>query len=246
MGGNVVSGRTFVLIPGAGGDAWYWHLLVPELEHRGHRAVAVDLPSDDAGAGLPEYADAVCDAFAKASASDGADASQARVIVVAQSLGGFTAPLVCDRLPVDMVVLINAMIPAPDETAGAWWDNTSQVTARQENDVRNGRAPNAPFDIVSYFFHDVPQPITDVAVAGGRGQEDKPFSQAGLHGTWPDVPTRVLSGRDDRFFPVDFQRRVAEERLGITPDVMPGGHLVALAYPALLASRLDGYAASLV
>jgi len=34
---------TYVLIPGAGGAAWYWHRLVPELQQRGHEVVAVNL-----------------------------------------------------------------------------------------------------------------------------------------------------------------------------------------------------------
>jgi hypothetical protein len=34
---------------------------------------------------------------------------------------------------------------------------------------------------------------------------------------------------------------VAEERLGITPDEMPGGHLVALSHPVELADRLEAY-----
>jgi hypothetical protein len=51
----------------------------------------------------------------------------------------------------------------------------------------------------------------------------------------------VLVGRDDRFFPAPFQRRVAEERLGITPDEMPGGHCLALSRPAELADRLVAY-----
>ena len=43
---------TYVLIPGAGGDAWYWHRVVPELEARGHDVVAVDLPAADEFGGL--------------------------------------------------------------------------------------------------------------------------------------------------------------------------------------------------
>ena len=58
---------------------------------------------------------------------------------------------------------------------------------------------------------------------------------------WPDVPTRVLTGRDDRFFPLEFQRRVAAERLGLAVDEVPGGHLVALSRPAELADRLVAY-----
>jgi hypothetical protein len=33
----------FVLVPGAGGMAWYWHRVVPLLGSAGHQAIAVDL-----------------------------------------------------------------------------------------------------------------------------------------------------------------------------------------------------------
>src|SRR5215213_503186 len=48
-----------VLVPGAGGQAWYWHRLVPELARRGLAAVPVDLPADDDSAGLDAYVAAV-------------------------------------------------------------------------------------------------------------------------------------------------------------------------------------------
>ena len=41
---------------------------------------------------------------------------------------------------------------------------------------------------------------------------------------WPDTPARVLICRDDRLFPLHFLRRVARERLDITPDEIDGGH----------------------
>jgi pimeloyl-ACP methyl ester carboxylesterase len=55
---------------------------------------------------------------------------------------------------------------------------------------------------------------------------------------WPDVPTRVLIPREDRLFPLEFQRRVTRERLGIDIDEMPGGHVPMLARPHELAERL--------
>ena len=100
---------TFVLVPGAGGMAWYWHRVVPLLRAAGHEAIAVDLPGDDANAGLATYAEIVAAAMAQ----------RRGVILVAQSLAGFTAPLVCARAPVGVVVFVNAMIPVPGETAGA-------------------------------------------------------------------------------------------------------------------------------
>ncbi len=110
---------TYVLIHGAGSDSWYWHLVVPRLRALGHDVVAPDLPSADESAGFAEYADVVADA----------NGSRSDLIVVGQSLGGFTAPLVCDRRPVDLLVLVAAMVPAPGETAAEWWDNTGQGRA---------------------------------------------------------------------------------------------------------------------
>jgi pimeloyl-ACP methyl ester carboxylesterase len=60
---------------------------------------------------------------------------------------------------------------------------------------------------------------------------------------WPAVPTKVLIGRDDRFFPAEFQRRVAKNRLGLQADEIRGGHLVALSNPSGLADRLVAYVA---
>jgi hypothetical protein len=86
----------------------------------GHEAIAVDLPGDDPSAGLPEYADLVTSAIG----------DRGNLVLVAMSLGGFTAPLVAAKVPVDALVFVNAMIPSPGETPGAWWDNTGWAEAR--------------------------------------------------------------------------------------------------------------------
>ena len=152
----------------------------------------------------------------------------------------------CARLPVELLVLLNPMIPRPNETPGEWWATTGQAEAKRANDLREGRSPEAGFDWLVDFFHDVPQQVIDEASAqGAPRQSDTVFGSVCTFATWPAVPTRVLVGRDDRFFPLDFQRRVARERLGITPDDLPGGHLVALSRPTDLAERLDAYATQL-
>ena len=45
---------------------------------------------------------------------------RADLVVVAQSFGGFTAPLVCHRLPVDLLVLVAGMVPRPAESPDDW------------------------------------------------------------------------------------------------------------------------------
>src|SRR5262245_7837742 len=105
---------TFVLLHGPGSDSWYWHLVTPILQDLGHDAVADALPCDDDQAGLQEYADTVMEA-----AGDRRD-----VILVAQSLAGFVAPMVCDRLEASLMILVAAMVPRPGESPGEWWTNT--------------------------------------------------------------------------------------------------------------------------
>jgi pimeloyl-ACP methyl ester carboxylesterase len=222
---------TFVLVPGAGGLASYWHRLVPELARRGHAAVAVDLSADDDGAGLHAYAEAIVRA-----AGD-----REHIALVAQSMGALSAPLACEPLGAELLVLLNAMIPLPGESGGAWWANTAQAQARAARAARERRSVTDDVDVLEDFFHDVPDPVVTHALQQSRAQSDRPFAEPFPLAVWPDVPTRVLAGSDDRFFPPDFQRRVAESRLGITPDEMPGGHLLALSRPAELARRLDAY-----
>ena len=226
---------TFILIPGAGGSPWYWHLVVPRLEQRGHEAIPVALPAANEAAGLPEYAEAVVHAIG--------DREPRQVVIVAQSLGGFTAPLVCQQVPVATLVLVNAMIPKPGEAPGAWWKNTGHDQAKREQNLRDGRRPDAPFDPLVDFFHDVPQVVIDEAWAQGEPrQSDTVFASPCTFTTWPAVPTRVLVAKGDRFLPAEFQRRVARDRLGIPADEMPGGHLVALSQPDELTARLVAYA----
>jgi pimeloyl-ACP methyl ester carboxylesterase len=228
---------SFILIPGAGGSAWYWHLVARKLEARDHEPVPVELPAADDRAGLPQYAATVVRAIG--------NRDPKRLVLVAQSLAGFTLPLVCKKVRVAMLVLINAMIPKPGETPGEWWGNTGHGEAKRQQNVRDGRRADTSFDPLIDFFHDVPQPVVDAAWAQGEPrQSDTVFGSPYTFKEWPDVPTRVLMGRDDRFLPAEFQRQVARERLGISADEMPGGHLVALSQPAELSTRLMGYVAT--
>jgi pimeloyl-ACP methyl ester carboxylesterase len=105
---------TFVLIHGTGDGGWYWHLVESELHQRGHEVEAPDLPCDDDAAGLREYVDTVLDAVG----------GRHDLVVVGQSFGGFTAPLVADRVLVDALVLVAGMSPAPGENPGDWFANT--------------------------------------------------------------------------------------------------------------------------
>jgi pimeloyl-ACP methyl ester carboxylesterase len=220
--------RSFVLVPGAGGNAGYWQLVEPLIQEAGFHSVAVPLPNWP-GATFADHADAI---VAAAGAPE-------EVTLVAQSMGAFSAPLTCDRLPVSELVLLNAMIPSPGETAGEWWGNTGQAEAVRSNEQREGRDPDAGFDPQTHFFHDLPPDVLALLLSS---EDEEPaaslFDTAFPLGHWPDVRTTVLAGRDDRFFPYDFQRRIAKDRLGLDVEKLPGGHLLALSQPEALAARL--------
>jgi pimeloyl-ACP methyl ester carboxylesterase len=134
------------------------------------------------------------------------------------------------------------MIPSPGESPGAWWANTGQTTARRRQDEREGRAPDAAFDVMTIFMHDVPPDI--VAEVFARGEPRSPTPRSPSPGHWSNgraFPTRVLAGRYDRLFPLEFMCRLARERLGIGADVIDTGHLPALSRPDELVHRLEAY-----
>jgi pimeloyl-ACP methyl ester carboxylesterase len=197
---------TFVLVPGAGGDGYYWHLLAPLL---GPDTVSVDLPAGDDNAGLAAYADAIV-----AAVDHGTD-----VTLVAQSMGGFSAPLAVGRIDVRRLVLLNAMVPNPGETFNEWWGAV-------------GVPAHDPWDEQKIFFHDVP-------ARGEPQQSETPLDEPWPLDAWPAVPTTAVAGRHDRLFPADLQREYLRERLGIEPTVVDGGHLVALSNPEGLAEVLQ-------
>ncbi len=222
---------TFVLIHGAADSAWYWHLVEPELRRRGHDVVTMDLPCDDDSAGLAEYADTVVNAID----------DHEGLVVVAQSFGGFTAPLVCDRVAVDLMVLLAAMIPSPGEAPKDYWTNTAWGGTRADQLDQAEDRGGEDAETIAAFMHDVPPDLAAEALKRTRYQSGAPGEQPWPLPAWPDVPTRFLLCRDDRFFPADWMRRIAKERLGIVPDEIEGSHCVALSRPKELTDRLEAY-----
>ena len=186
----------------------------------------MELPGADAAAGLPEYADLVVDV------ADG----RAEVVLVAQSMGAFAALPACGRLPVRRLVLTNPMIPLPGETPGEWWENTGWEAARVAAAREHGYAE--AFDVDVYFLHDVPPTVAAAGPEHQRPEANIAFEQPCEFARWPDAPTAVLAARDDRFFPLAFQRRVARERLGLEAEPLPGGHLNAMSEPEALTRAL--------
>ena len=215
---------TYAFIHGAGDVGWYWHLVEAELRKRGHEAISMDLPVEDDSAGLLEYAQVAVTALG----------DLRNPLVVAQSFGGYVAPIVCDRVAARLVVLIAAMVPSPGESAPEMLANTGY---RPE--------PQSAASDIELFYHDVPPALAREAMARGRRQSETPGKQSWPLAAWPKVPTRFLLGRKDRIFPAAWLRDVVRDRLGITPDEIDSGHTPALSRPLELPERLEADRAAL-
>jgi pimeloyl-ACP methyl ester carboxylesterase len=212
---------TYALIHGGGDVGWYWHLVERELRARDRRTVAPDLPIEDADATLEDHARVVIDAID--SLSDGGE-----LIVVAQSAGGYVAPIVADRARADRLILVAAMIPKPGETASEMFESTGW------------RMPhNDDSSDIAVFYHDVDPELAAEAMSRTRRDAgaDEPWPLA----EWPDVPTHFILCRNDRFFPADWLRGVVRDRLGIEPDEIDSGHTPALSHPIELVELMESY-----
>jgi pimeloyl-ACP methyl ester carboxylesterase len=210
---------TVVPVHAAGDSAWSWQLLGTELAQRGHEMVAVDLPAGDPDSTLGDYADVVLDAVT----------GRSDLVVVGHSFGGFTAPLICERVAVDLLVMLAPMIPTPGERPDDWWSNTGWAYPPGTEDL----------DEVRRYYDGVPPELAAEAL---KRERDYPSTRSGREPwpleRWPDVPTRVVAPRDDHLFGVEFQQRQAKERLGIDAEVIDGAHCVSLSHPSDLADRL--------
>jgi pimeloyl-ACP methyl ester carboxylesterase len=114
---------------------------------------------------------------------------------------------------------------------------------RRRESGRRARGYSSEFDIETYLLHDVPAETVRESANHVRDEAKIAFTEPCRFQRWPDVPIRVIVGTEDRFFPADFQKRVARERLPtrVTIDELPGGHLIALWNPEPLAARLMSY-----
>ena len=183
---------TYALVHGAYDVGWYWHLVERELQERGHRTVAPDLPIEDDGASLTDHARAVVDAIE--AIHDGGE-----LVVVGQSWGGYVAPIVADLAKADRLILVAPMIPRPGETDGRCGNTLAGRSREGEADA---------------FYHDVDPALAAEAKSRERGQSETTGREPWPLEAWPDVPTHVVIGRDDRFFPAEWLRDVVRDRLG--------------------------------
>ena len=226
---------TFALVHGAWHGAWCWERLTPELEARGHRVLAPDLPSDDPAATFVTYADTVVDAIT----------GEDDVVLVGHSLAGNTVPLVAARRPVSRIVYLCAVIPIPGKSFN------EQATLEPDTFIRGYEAGLAvdgerrsrwvDEDIARHaFYADCDEADVRAALARLRPQSMAPYDVPCPIDAFPDVPRAYVLCKEDRIVNPEWSRRVTRERLDAELVELPGSHSPFLSRPAALAAVLCG------
>lgn len=226
---------TFALVHGAWHGAWCWERLTPELEARGHRVVAMDLPSDDPAATFDDYADVVIAALA----GDGAD----DIVLVGHSLAGLTIPLVASRHPVTRLVYLCALVPVPgssfmEQIASEDMLDPGYAEGLGETDPEGRRAWADERLARHYLYADCDAAAATDAVARLRPQAQTPYAHPCPLTAFPSTPATYVVCDDDHLVKPDWSREVAAGRLDAELVELPGSHSPFLSRPGALTEVL--------
>jgi pimeloyl-ACP methyl ester carboxylesterase len=220
---------TFALVHGAWHGSWAWDRLRPELESRGHRVLAPQLPCEDVDAGAKEYAQTIRLALG----------GEQDAVLVGHSLAGLSIPLV----PARTLVFLAAYVPQPsrrliDRHRDAFGPGFGASLVRDELD--RSYWPDA--EAAAHDFQYPPEAAALTRLL--RRQAHKPSSEPSPLEALPDIPRAYIVCSSDCVIPPKFQRSLAREELGVEPIELDSGHSPMLTCPGELAEILDRLASS--
>jgi len=216
----------FALVHGAWHGGWAWDPVAGVLTGRGHAVVAPDLPCEDPNAGAVRCAEVVRDALA------GEDAA----IVVGHSLGGLTIPLIGAVLH----VYVCAIVARPGRS----------LADRGAEPFGPGLAGSVRDDADRSYWPDpaiaaqgLQYPAAHAALATRlRPQARLPSVEPSPLAALPSTPRAyVVCTRDQVVLP-GYQRKMAEDELGVRPIELDSGHSPMLECPGALAQVLESLA----
>jgi pimeloyl-ACP methyl ester carboxylesterase len=213
--------RKFVLVHGAWHDAWCWERVIPELQRRGHEAVAVSLPQEQ-GAGTEAYAAAIDDAIT----------SPTDTTLVAHSASGLVAPMVAKRRGVSELVLVAALMHVPGCT---WMEQRQAANFTQHSDFFNEALTRCVVDSMgnwfwrtddaaSAFYNDCERADAIDAARRMRPQDMTVFTEMPPLVSKVEVPTRYILCTQDHAVSRDWAIPTAREQFDATVEEFDAAH----------------------
>jgi pimeloyl-ACP methyl ester carboxylesterase len=227
----------FVLVHGGFHGAWCWARLIPELEARGHQAVAAELPGHGTRAheeaSLTGYRDAVVELIEPGD------------VLVAHSMGGFVTTIAADEAidRVRHVVYLAAGLPIEGQPMVAAGAGHLSRRASIVEPVDSGRAMRfrSDEDAIDFFYHDCSRELARWACSKLTPQPLAPMIEPiSIPRFWQAQPPRsLILCRQDRASGVDeagISRAAA--RFGVEPFWMDTSHSPFLSQPAACAELI--------
>ena len=229
---RVAAVTTFALVHGAWHGAWCWERLTGPLRDRGHEVVVPELPSEDTGAGLEEYADTIERALGEAD----------DVVLVPHSVGGLVGPVIAARRPLRALVYVSALVPEPGLSFGDQLAASDEPIllfqgGREMDEQGRSHWPD-PEATARIMYPDLTP--GDAGWAAGRLRPQAQRSQTERSPVPPPgLRTESIVGTGDRIISPDWSRRVARERLDAEPAELAAGHFSMITHPEPLADALS-------
>ena len=231
-----------LLIHGSAHGAWCWRDLLPELEHRGLKARALDLPSH--GESRTDYTEITLERYRDAILADIAKHG-GPVVLVAHSAGGYPITAAAETAPEKIVSLVYLCAYVPQD--GMSLADMRRRAADQPvldliERTDDGRAFRFKADEgVTALYHDCPDEVAEFAKAHLGPQAIAPqVTPLHITAASTELPRHFVICDNDRVIPPEEQRKMSQGWPEGHVHHLPSGHSPFFSMPDRLADILEG------
>jgi pimeloyl-ACP methyl ester carboxylesterase len=216
---------TVVLVHGAFADGSSWDKVIPLLQARGLKVVAVQNP-------LTSLADDV------AAAQRAIDAATGQVVLVGHSWGGTVITQAGAGDKVKALVYVAALAPSEGQSSADVGKDYPPTTGIQKVKAdAAGFLSMAPEDIATEFAQDLPRATTRVMAVTQGPIQSKAFAEPVTVVAWKNKPNYYLVAAKDRMIQPALQQALAKT-LNATTVTLPTGHVPMQSQPRAVADLI--------
>jgi pimeloyl-ACP methyl ester carboxylesterase len=216
---------TVVLVHGAFADGSSWDKVIPLLQAKGLKVVAVQNP-------LTSLADDV------AAAQRAIDAATGKVVLVGHSWGGTVITQAGAGDKVKALVYVAALAPSEGQSSADVGKDYPPTTGIQKVKAdAAGFLSMSPEDIATEFAQDLPRATTRVMAVTQGPIQGKAFAEPVTVVAWKNKPNYYLVAAKDRMIQPALQQALAKT-LNATTVTLPTGHVPMQSQPRAVADLI--------